>query len=290
MNHTRDNNDSNNTNNSSSSSSLVLTARYGHESSKLIHLIEKNLYIVIGLIVFTAALSIVNAFGFHYFFQYSEDIDFIVDISLAVILVAVAIPLIILLLKSRKTLDRWDDMFEINTLSISIGIAMANRTKEEACMAIMQSVEQVNQPLNDYVTANKSNFKEFMDVAVDRNTTFDILIDSDRVLRDKNNISNSLRNILKTYGAIVVKIFDDKVDNVSVETYVNSLLQYISRTKSHVGLSVIIGEEISSETQEYARQLLHKYNSRKINNLILIEKSSSSPSPHSIESHEAVIT
>jgi hypothetical protein len=57
MNHTRDNNDSNNTNNSSSSSSLVLTARYGHESSKLIHLIEKNLYIVIGLIVFTAALS-----------------------------------------------------------------------------------------------------------------------------------------------------------------------------------------------------------------------------------------
>jgi hypothetical protein len=162
MNHTRDNN-SNNTNNSSSS--LILTARYGHESSKLIHLIEKDLYIVIGLIVFTAAaLSIVNALGFHYFFQYSEDIDFIVDISLAVILVAVIIPLIILLLKSRKTLDRWDDMFETNTLSISIGIAMANRTKEEVCKAIMQSVEQINQPLNDYVTANNSTFKEFMDV------------------------------------------------------------------------------------------------------------------------------
>jgi hypothetical protein len=285
MDHTRDNNDNNNTNNSSSS--LVLTARYGHESSKLIHLIEKNLYVVIGLIVFTAALSIVNVIGFHYFFQYSEDIDFIVDISLAVILVAVAIPLIILLLKSRKTLDRWDDMFETNTLSISMGIAMANRTKEEVCKAIMQSVEQVNQPLNDYVTANKTNFKEFMDVSVDKNITFDILIDSDRVLRDKDNSSNSLMNILKTYGAIVVKIFDGKVDNASVETNVNSVLQYISRTKSHVGLSIIIGEEISSETQEYARQSLHKYKrSRKINNLILVEKSSSS----SIEPHEAVIT
>ena len=292
--HTIDNNDGNNTNNSPSpsSSSLVLTARYGHESSKLIHLIEKNLYIVIGLIVFTAALSIVNAFGFYYFFQYSEDIDFIVDISLAVILVAVAIPLIILLLKSRKTLDRWDDMFETNTLSISIGIAMANGTKEEACNAIIQSVEQVNQPLNDYVTASKSNFKEFMDVYVDKNTTFDILIDSDRVLEDKeNNSSNSLRNILKTYGAIVVKIFDGKVDNASVETYVNSLLQYISRTKNHVGLSIIVGKEISSETQGYARQLLKKYKrSRKIDNLILIEKSSSPSSPPSIEPHDAVIT
>jgi hypothetical protein len=285
MNHTRDNSNSNN-NTNNASSSLILTARYGHESSKLIHLIEKNLYIVIGLIIFTAAISIVNALGFHYLFEYSEDIDFIVDISLAVILVAVVIPLIILLLKSRKTLDRWDDMFETNTLSISLGIAMADRTKEEAFKAIMQSVEQVNQPLNDYVTANKSNFKEFMDVSLDNNITFDILIDSDRVLKDKDNSGNSLRNILKTYGVIVVKIFDGKTDKISVETYVNSLLQYISKTKNHIGLSIIIGEEISSGTQKYARQLLHKYKrSRKINNFILIEKPSS-PSPRSIESHE----
>ena len=48
------------------------------------------------------ALSIVNTLGFHYLFAYSEDVDFIVDISLAVILVAV-VPLIILLIKSRKT-------------------------------------------------------------------------------------------------------------------------------------------------------------------------------------------
>jgi hypothetical protein len=290
MNHARDNSNSNSNNTNNSSSSLILTARYGHESSKLIHLIEKNLYIVIGLIIFTAALSIVNALGFHYLFEYSEDIDFIVDISLAVILVAVVIPLIILLLKSRKTLDRWDDMFETNTLSISISIVMANRTKEEACRAIMQSVEQINQPLNDYVTANKSNFKEFMDVSLNNNITFDILIDPDRVLKDKDNSSNSLKNVLKTYGAIVVKIFDGKTDKVSVESYVNSLLQYISRPKNHVGLSIMIGEEISSETQEYARQLLHKYRrSRKINNLIFIEKPSS-PSPHSIKSHETVIT
>jgi hypothetical protein len=68
------------------------------------------------------------------------------------------------------------------------------------------------------------------------------------------------------------------------------LLQYISKTKNQVGLSIIISKEISSGTQEYARQLLHKHKkSRKINNLILIEKPSS-PSPPSIASHETVIT
>jgi hypothetical protein len=273
-------------------SSLILTARYGHESSKLIHLIEKNLYIVIGLIVFMVVLSIVNAVGFNYLLQYSEDIDFIVDVSLAVILIAMVIPLITLLLKSRNSLDRWDAMFETNTLSISIGISMSNRTKEEAFAAIMQSVEQINQPMNDYVTANKSDLKEFMNVSVEKNILFDILIDSNRVLDGNKNkdSSNKLRDILRAYGAIVVKIIDGKTDKVSVESYVNSLLQYTSRTKSQVGLAIIIGEEISSEAQEYANQMLlkHKRN-RKIDNLILIEKPSSSPSS-STGAQEVIIT
>jgi hypothetical protein len=270
-----------------STSSLVLTARYGHEASKLIHLIEKNLYIVIGLIVFMAALSIANTIGFHYLFEFSEDVDFIVDISLAVILVAVIVPLIIILLKSRKTLDRWDDMFETNTLSISMGIAMANRTKEEAFRAIMQSVEQINEPLNDYVTAYKSNFKEFMNISVNKNIIFDILIDSDHVLNGNND--GSLRNVLKVYGAIIVKIFNGKVDKLSVESYVNSLLQYISMTKNKIGLAVIVGEEINAEAQEYASQFLHKHKRRgKMNNLILIQKPSLPP-PSSQGSQEIII-
>jgi hypothetical protein len=55
-------------------------------------------------------------------------------------------------------------------------------------------------------------------------------------------------------------------------------------------LAIIISEELSSETQEYANQLLYKHKrSRKINNLLLIEKPSS-PSPSSAESNEIVIT
>lgn len=50
-------------NNDDFSTSTILTARFGHESVKLIHLVEKNLYIVIGLIAAIAILSITNILG-----------------------------------------------------------------------------------------------------------------------------------------------------------------------------------------------------------------------------------
>jgi hypothetical protein len=44
----------------------------------------------------------------------------------------------------------------------------------------------------EQIPANKSNLKEFMDVSVDKNITFDILIDSNRVLdRNKNKDSSN---------------------------------------------------------------------------------------------------
>ena len=58
--------------------------------------------------------------------------------------------------------------------------------------------------MNDYLTASKSNFKEFMNVSVDKDITFDILIDSNHVLNgDNKDNSNSLRNVIKVYGAIL---------------------------------------------------------------------------------------
>jgi hypothetical protein len=43
-----DDRDSSSENNDDLSTSTILTARFGHESVKVIHLVEKNLYIVIG--------------------------------------------------------------------------------------------------------------------------------------------------------------------------------------------------------------------------------------------------
>ena len=82
------------------SPSTILTSRYGHESRRLIHVIEKNLVIIMAIIVATVILSVLNIFGVLESFG-EHDIDYIVDVTLAVILVAVLAPLIILILKSR---------------------------------------------------------------------------------------------------------------------------------------------------------------------------------------------
>ncbi len=71
---------------------MILTTRFGYASTKLIHSVEKNLYVVLVVIVSTATLLIVNTLGILNFL-YSGDIDYTVDVILSVILVAVLVPL-----------------------------------------------------------------------------------------------------------------------------------------------------------------------------------------------------
>jgi amino acid transporter len=136
------------------SSSTILTARFGHESVKVIHLVKKNLYIVIGLIVSIALLSVMNIFGVFEYFS-TGNVDRAVNAILLVILIVVLVPLVLLLLKSMNVLDRWADMFERNTIATSMKIAMNKRSREEAIFAVAQSVKQIGEPLQDYIKSKK---------------------------------------------------------------------------------------------------------------------------------------
>ena len=250
------------------STSTILTARFGHESVKLIHLVEKNLYIVIGLIAAIAVLSVMNIFGVLEYFS-AENVDRTVDIFLLVILISVLVPLVLLLLKSKNVLDRWSDMFERNTIATAMSIAMTGRSKEEAIRALVQAVEQIGEPLQGYIMSKKSDLKEFLDVFIDKNLVFDVLMDTNNVSSNGNNF----KEILKDYGAVIVKIIDSKVYSKSVESFINSLEKYVSLTKNQVGLGLIIGEEITSEAKEYASKFSRRKGT-KINHLLLIEKPS----------------
>ncbi len=81
------------------SESTVLTAKFGFEATRLIHLIQKNLYVVVGLILFIAAISLINIFGVMDYFL-SENADKAIDTILLVMLVGVLAPLLLLLTKS----------------------------------------------------------------------------------------------------------------------------------------------------------------------------------------------
>lgn len=258
-----------------SSFSTILTTRFGHESAKLIHSVEKNLYIVIGLIASIAVLSILNIMGaLDYFSSNSEGVDKTVDILLLLILIVVLVPLFLLLLKSRNVLDRWTDMFERNTIATTLSIALTDKSKEAIVLALMHSVEQISEPLQAYINSKRNNLAEFLNIAVDKNDPnlrFDILMDANHVLDDDGN---NFRQVLEKYGAVIIKILDGVIDRQYVESFADSLSKYSSITKNKVGLGLIIGEDLTDEAKEYASKIsLHR--KRGINHLILIAKQSS---------------
>ena len=256
-----------------SAPSTLLTARFGYTSARLIHSVEKNLYIVMIVILAIAAISILNILGI-LDYLYSEDVDYFVDLILSIVLIVVVAPLVFLIVKSRRVLDNWNSMFETNTLSTSLNIVMAYRSKTEVFKGLTYSVAQIAEPLQTYIESKKSDLSEFLDVNVDgNNLKFDILLDANQVVDDNSTISYNLKDILQNYGSVVVKIIDGAIDKNIVESFVNSLLKYVSLTKNDIGLGLIIGEEIATDAQPYANQALH-VNRKKINNLLLLVKPS----------------
>ncbi|MGB8035510.1 MAG: hypothetical protein WCF03_16980, partial [Nitrososphaeraceae archaeon] len=178
---------------------------------------------------------------------------------------------------------RWADMFERNTIATSMKIAMNKRSREEAIFAVAQSVKQIGQPLQDYIMSKKTNLKEFLNISIDNDTIFDILIDSNHVLlsgskEDDDNNDNNLKDLLEEYGAIVIRIVDDPIKQNIVKTFVDSLTRYVSLTKNQVGLGIIIGEDVTSEAEKYVNEFSRRREAG-INHLLLIAKPTFPPPP-----------
>jgi hypothetical protein len=156
-----------------------------------------------------------------------------------------------------------------------INIAMTNKSKEEAIRAVAETVAQISEPLRNYISS-KENLKNFLDVNVKNNNNnddifFDILIDQDHVKNETSygsaNNSSNLKQSLLEYGAVVINVVEGNVDNEIVRSFYNSLLKYVSLTKNKVGLALIIGDSISEDAGNIARQL----ENNKINYIALIE-------------------
>lgn len=245
---------------------------------------QKNLYIIIGLIGAIVVLSILNIFGALDYLPISgEKVDKIVDIILLLVLIIVLVPLTLLLLRSRNVLDRWTEMFERNSITTGMTIAMNKRSKEEAIHALVQSVDEIGEPLEEYIASTKSDLKEFCDVSIDDGNTrdrYDILIDSNHVVdssdvdanrgNSSKNKSIQLKKVLEDYGAVIMKIVNGPVDKNIVESFVGSLTRYASVSKKRVGLGIIIGEESSPEAKETANNFISKRGYGLSNKLLLL--------------------
>ena|SRR5215831_18332331 len=248
-----------------SSSSIILAARFGSESLNVIRSVEKNLLLVIFILIPLVAFAILDTL--EVFKQIN--IHDIIIVILSIILTIVSVSLYWFSRKSRYILHRWAKMFEESTISSLMNIYLKDKTKEEIIRSLSESIEQIYS-LQEYIVKRPSNITNFMDVKVNEDLIFDILIDKERILNENNMDANDLYKEIKRYGSIIVNVVDHTIDKPTVELFFNSLLKYISLSKNKIGLAMI-GDTASPDGFDLVNKLNIK-NSKIIRHFILIEK------------------
>jgi hypothetical protein len=253
----------------SSSSSIILAARYGNESLNVIRSVEKNLLLVIFILIPLVAFAILDTLEV---FKQIKIHDVVIAI-LSIILTILSVSLYWYSRKSKYILHRWAKMFEDNTISSLLNIYLKDKTKEEVIKSLSESIEQLY-PLQEYIVKKPSNVAKFMNVKANENLIFDILIDKERILNENNKNNMDTKNLYKeieSYGSIIVNIVDHTIDRPAVELFFNSLLKYISSSKNKIGLALIIGDTANPDGFDLANKLNIK-NSKIIRHFIIIEK------------------
>jgi hypothetical protein len=234
--------------------SPILATKYAHVASSLIRTLEKNLILVVGLIFALVVISLLDTL---YALGYANVIpDAVYDSMITIFSVIILVTTLYLLntiVRSKRMLSSWADTFERNSIKAGMHIAMTNKSKEEAM-----------------------HYKNFLDANIKINNNeifFDILIDQDHVKDDASgdnaSYSIDLKHSLIEYGSIVVKLTDGIINKDMVESFSKLLSNYVSLTKNKVGLALIIGDDVSEDAYNIAKE--HENN--KTNYIILIEKS-----------------
>jgi hypothetical protein len=248
--------------------SPVLATKYAHRAAILVRSIEKNSYVIIGIIIALLTLSTLDLLEVHVHLPFSF------DSIITVFSVASMIALLFMLhltAKSRRILEDWADIFERNSIAAGIKISMNSRTREEIVRAIAENIEEIGPQLQKYISS-KDKYDEFFDISFgnDNATTaqFDIIIDKDNLIPTKNNSYQELKLALQKYGSVIVKFVDGTIDGNTIISISNLLSKYISITKSTVSLALIIGDDATSN----AYKLASRPKDKKIGYLIIIER------------------
>jgi hypothetical protein len=137
--------------------SPILATRYAHESSELVYSIEKNFYLIICIISSLFVLSLLDILEVHEIFPVSLDFVITIFSVISIAILAYTIPNI---LKSKRILRAWVDMFERNSIRAELNISMRNKSKEKTVHAIAETIDEVGEQLRKYISS-KDDFNEF---------------------------------------------------------------------------------------------------------------------------------
>lgn len=265
-----DKNKANNNDDMLSSESPTLATRYAHRAATLVHSIETNSYLIIGIIIALFILSTLDMLGVHDILPFS--LDPVITVFSAGSIIALSY-MLHLTIKSKRVLENWADVFERNSIAAGINISMGSRTREEAVRAIAETVEEIGSQLREYISS-RDNYNEFFDIAFGKDTAtatttqFDIVIDKDNLKPTKNNSYQDLKTALQKYGSVIVNFVSGTIDANTILHFYNLLSRYISITENSVSLALIIGDDATSDAYNIA---LHPKN-KKIGYMIIIER------------------
>lgn len=246
-----------------SESSPILPTKYAYDAATLIRSLTSNfkiIVIVMSILSFFAVAHLLHEMGARIIY-----LDEIFETGMAVISISLLILTVYLfssLIKSRSILTRWADLFERNSIRVGMTIALDKRSKEEAIKSIAETVQELGEPLRNYISSHPE-LDKFINVHRGKALVFDILID-----KDVPGITNELKSILEDYGAVVGKVTDGDVNENVVTTFVNNLSDYTRESKNAIGLAVIIGENVSDTAYSQVIRSMHQIEKQ----IVLVEK------------------
>lgn len=278
-----------------STDSPIMPTRYAYRSSKLIRSIEKSFYPIVGLIAALLVFAVLDMIDILSEYNILPDRahDLIITIATAILLIAV-VYLLYGIITSRKMLHHWADIFERNSIKAGITISLSDTSKENILRALSETIEGIGGPLREYLSSSPESYKKLVDIQIEKDIVFDILIDKDHLANrtasnqlpsiaipsksttdtipgeeqsERNSDIIDLPESAREYGAIIAKVVSGTIRKDTVMSFQEALRKYISLTRNKVGLALIIGNSIDVEADN-----LSKLRMKGVDYLILIEK------------------
>lgn len=266
----KDNGNQNSSDLNSFSPTLITT--YSQKAVSTIHSIERILYLLLSVLVAFALLVFIDTAAIKGYLQFLSDDEYDVILSLiAFIAIGIIIFLLRIILKTRKKLENWAYVFEKNSIGSLISIGLSNLDKRTLLFSIIENIGVIGEPIKKYIFKNKDNISSFFDQRISNETSFDVLIDNEKIKSKVGDIDDDLViSKLNEYGAIIGKIVinPSTVDINEIKSFIQSVLEYSKSRNKYVGLALLVGNEITSEAMEYAKN----YSNKSIGYLIMIEK------------------
>lgn len=253
-----------------------ISTMYTRLSARLLRSAETSTTVVIAAIIALAAMSLLDTFEVESITKMfpHDSLDLFITIVSFGVLGAMAYVLRSLL-KTRKTLDKWANTFEENAIKNSLNITLSTLEKRDIVQAISESVEQLAEPLERYLEApplvsspsakaegNQDRLypDEFFDVKInDIASNVDVLIDEDRVKPEKDSQGDpSLKELLRDYGSIIVKIVDGSIDAQAVRSFSDDIRSYSKTTGHSIGLALLVCRKAKPEAMKAAVNAMPK--------------------------------